>query len=552
MAALLDVRDLGIAFPAPNGMLRVVDRVSWRLDAGQTLGIVGESGSGKSLTGLALLRLLPAAARLDPASRIRYRDTDLLDLSEADMRSRRGSGLAMIFQEPMASLHPLLTVGRQVVESIRRHTDCSALEARRKAAALFDEAGLPDPGRIGRRYPHELSGGQQQRVMIAMALAGNPDILIADEPTTALDTTVQAQILDLLRSLQAMRGLAMVFISHDLAVVTSMAHEVMVLRSGRVVESGSTGVVLSAPESTYTQGLVAARRRLSVRAPAATPSRSVGPECALELRDLCVDYPGRGPFARPVRAVDRASLTLSAGRALGLVGESGSGKSTIGKAIVGLARPTSGDLTLFGRPLAGDGWRLSRALRRRCQIVLQNPYGALNPRLTIEQALIEPFVTLGLKPPNGRQSRIVAGLEEVGLDAGFLDRYPHQLSGGQRQRVCIARALMSEPGLLICDEIVSALDASIQFQVLDLLNRMRTARGLALLFIGHDLEVIRYIADDIAVMHRGTIVEHAPADNVLDTPQHPHSRALIDAMPRLDVTAPSEAEDGWRAQHRSA
>ena len=531
MTALLDVRKLSIAFPGVLGGLRVVDDVSWQLEPGRTIGIVGESGSGKSLTGLALLRLLPAAAQVDETSRVLFRGRDLLRLPEPEMRHLRGGALSVVFQEPMACLHPLKRVGWQVGEAARHHRTGAAAKVRERVASLFAEVGLPDPARIGRRYPHELSGGQQQRVMIAMALAGDPAVLIADEPTTALDATVQAQILDLLKALQARRGLAMVFISHDLAVVSAMAHEVVVMRNGRVVEAGPTHQVLTAPQSPYAQMLIGSRRHLT---PADTePGGETTAERVLELDGLHVAYGGRGLLVPRVRAVDNVSVSLDRGRTLGLVGESGSGKSTIAKAVVGLVRPRGGDIRLLGRSLAGSGWRLPRTLRRQCQIVLQNPFGARNPRLTIEQALAEPFVTLSLHPPEGRRARMVAGLDEVGLEAEVLPRYPHQLSGGQRQRVCIARALMSEPAILICDEIVSALDAHVQLQVLKLLKRLQSNRHLSLLFIGHDLEVIRFIADDVAIMRGGKIVEHGPADKVMTAPEHSYSRTLIAAVPRL-------------------
>lgn len=532
MTSLLEVQNLGISFPGPAGPVRAVDNMTWTLGAGGTLGIVGESGSGKSLTGLALLGLLPGAARVDDGSRVLFRGRDLLRLPEPEMRMLRGGTLAIIFQEPMACLHPLLSVGRQVREAVRRHAGLTGTKAWAQVEVLFAEVGLPQPDRIGRRYPHELSGGQQQRVMIAMALAGNPEVLIADEPTTALDTTVQAQILDLLRSLQQRRGLAMVFISHDLAVVASMAHQVAVMRKGRIVEAGPTGHVLSAPKNDYARMLVASRQSL-YKPPRPPHANSVADHRVLELDGLQVDYRGRGLLAPPVRAVDGVSVSLSRGRTLGLVGESGSGKSTIAKAIVGLVKPSRGDIRLLGRSFCAQGWRIPRAMRCQCQIVFQNPYGALNPRLTIEQSLTEPFVTLSLSPPGGIRSRITAGLDEVGLEADLLPRYPHQLSGGQRQRVCIARALMCEPAILICDEIVSALDAHVQLQVLQLLKALQQSRQLSLLFIGHDLEVIRFIADDVAIMRSGTIVEHGAVDRVMADPQHTYSRTLIAAAPRL-------------------
>ncbi|ATU95206.1 dipeptide ABC transporter ATP-binding protein [Phyllobacterium zundukense] len=538
---LLDVRNLTITFANGPNPTPVVSDVSWRLDAGRTLGIVGESGSGKSLTALALMHLLPEAAAISEKSQILLRGRDIKHLSEPEARNLRGGELAIVFQEPMACLHPMMRVGHQVLEAVRRHNNCSPAEARTRVISLLDEVGLPHPEIIYRRYPHELSGGQQQRVMIAMALAGNPAILIADEPTTALDVTVQAQILKLLRHLQKQRGMAMVFISHDLAVVSSISDDVIVMRDGQLVESGSAAAVLSAPQSPYARMLVAARSRL--REPALSSSSDhQRSEVCLEVSNLHAAYHGRGWFKSSVQAVDGVSFSLSRGRTLGLIGESGSGKSTVAKAIVGLLKPTGGDVRMFARSLAAEGWRLSEDLRRQCQIVLQNPYGALNPRLTIEQALREPFSTLSLRPPEGVAARIASGLNEVGLDEGLLRRFPHQLSGGQRQRVCIARALMSEPTLLICDEIVSALDVHVQFQVLQLLKNLQKSRRLSLLFIGHDLDVISFIADEIAVMHRGRIVEQGPARAVISDPKHAYSQELIASAPAFEAVGHAAAE----------
>lgn len=529
---LLDVRNLSVTIQNRSGPRRVVDDVTFQLSSGQTLGVVGASGSGKSLTAMAIMRLLPEGAIADPNSRIRFQGRDILALPEAEMRELRGGRVAVVFQEPMACLHPMMRVGRQVLEAVRRRVGRDGNESAARLVSLFSEVGLPDPDRIGQKFPHELSGGQQQRVMIAMALAGDPDLLIADEPTTALDATVQAQILALLKELQQRRGLAMLFVSHDLGVVSTMARDVLVMHEGRVVEYGPTPVVFSAPSTPYTRMLLSSRRRLREQARASEPNAGEV-DRVLEVVDLQVDYNGQGLLAPSTRAVHDVSLFLDRGRTLGLIGESGSGKSSIAKAIVGLVRPSGGDIRVLGRSLAAQRWRLSRDTRKDCQIILQNPFGALNPRLTIEQALLEPFATMALRTSGNSQDRILAGLNEVGLDRTTLGRYPHQLSGGQRQRICIARALMPEPVLLICDEIVSALDAHVQVQILDLLRRLQSERRLSLLFIGHDLEVIRFMADDVAVMHRGRVVEHGPASAVLVEPRHSYSRTLIASVPKL-------------------
>ncbi|MCG8447279.1 MAG: ABC transporter ATP-binding protein [Hyphomicrobiales bacterium] len=540
MAPLLDVQNLTITLPEAQSERRLVNDVSWQLEPGQTIGLVGESGSGKSLTGLALMGLLPRAVRAGEAGRILLRGRNLLSLSEAQWRRLRGRSIATVFQEPMASLHPLVTVGNQVAEAVRAHgrmNGRSSDDATPKARLvdLFDEVGLPQPARIGQRYPHQLSGGQQQRVMIAMALAGDPDILVADEPTTALDATVQAQILRLLKSLQEIRGLAMVFITHDLSVVSGVADDIVVMREGRVVERGTARQIFARPSENYTRMLVDARLQLNRRTSGRVES-DAKPEPLLSIDNLTVDYPGEGWLAPRRRAVNKVSLKLRKAHVLGLVGESGSGKSTIGKAVVGLVRPSDGDIRLNGRSLAKLQWRIPRTLRRFCQIVMQDPAGALNPRLSIGQALLEPFTSLGVKPDGGMGDRIAAGLREVHLDPALAERYPHQLSGGQKQRVCIARALMCDPAILICDEITSALDAHVQIQILELLKDLKARRRLSLLFIGHDLEVVRFISDDIAIMHAGELVETGPVERVMTAPQAAYARTLIGAMPTFEMT----------------
>jgi peptide/nickel transport system ATP-binding protein len=518
--SLIALRDLSVRF----GTATVVDGVSLCLQPGQTLALVGESGSGKSLTALAMAGLAPPAAQLSGS--IRFEGREMLGASERAWRSLRGSRIGMVFQEAMGSLNPGMRIGAQIAEAIRAHRPLPRAATAARVAALLEEVGLPDPGGKAAAFPHQLSGGQQQRAMIAMALAADPALLIADEPTTALDATVQAQILALLARLQARRGLAMLFVSHDLAVVAGVAQRVAVMQGGRIVEAGPTAQIFAAPSHPYTAALLASRprREAPVRPGAA------GGEPALELRDVVVEFrPHRAGGAR-FRALDGVSLTIQPGEALGLVGESGSGKSTLARAAVGLILPRSGTLRAFGRDPGLAAGR--RAMARAVQMVFQDAAGSLNPRLTVAAILAEPLAVHALAPPALRRARAARMLEEVGLHAAHLDRYPHQLSGGQRQRVAIARALATDPLLLVCDEPVSALDMTVQAQMLALLARIRRERGLALLFIGHDLEAVGAVAERIAVMKDGRIVEIGEAEAVLHQPRTAYAQALVAAMPR--------------------
>ncbi len=519
MSALLEISGLSIAFDGRP----VVEDVALSLPRGRTLGVVGESGSGKSLTALAVMGLLPPAARLDPRARIVFDGRDIAGLPERAMRGVRGRRIGIVFQDPMACLNPFMPVGRQIAESARAHLGLGPVAARARARALLEEVGIDEPERRLDGYPHELSGGQQQRVMLAVALAADPDLLIADEATTALDATVQHQILDLLRGLRAQRGMAMLFISHDLGVVAAVADAVAVMRRGRIVEQGPTRDVLSRPREPYTRALIEARRRLSAAPPAEVPNGAP----VAEARGVRIAYRRSLGLAAPFVAVEDASFAVMRGRTLGLVGESGSGKSSIARALVSLVRPVSGDLRILGRSLAASGWRAPRSLRGRRQIVFQNPFGALNPRLTVERLLLEPIAATGDAPAARR--RLVALLEEVGLGEPHLSRYPHELSGGQRQRVCIARALLSEPDLLICDEVVSSLDVTTQALVVALLARLQADRGFAMLFISHDLDVVAALAHDVAVMRRGRIVDCGPAHAVLAAPRNAYTASLVAA-----------------------
>lgn len=505
------------------GEATVVDGVSLTLKAGEALALVGESGSGKSLTALGIAGLTPPAARLSGSLLID--GVEMLGAPERAWRKLRGARIGMVFQEAMGSLNPAMRIGAQIAEAIAAHQALPGDAIARRVLDALAEVGLPDPHGKAAAFPHQLSGGQQQRVMIAMALAADPALLIADEPTTALDTTVQAQILALLATLQARRALALLFVSHDLGVVSGIAKTVAVMRQGRVVEAGQTARVFGAPSHPYTASLLASRPGRNVRVKAGD-SAAVP---ALEIRDLVVTYRAHRLGAPRLRAVDGVTLSLPAGSALGLVGESGSGKSTLARAVVGLVAPARGTIRLFGRDALGSWERRERA--RAAQMVFQDAAGSLNPRLTIARILAEPLAVHALCPPADYRARALRLLEEVALEAAHLDRYPHQLSGGQRQRVAIARALAVDPRLLVCDEPVSALDMTVQAQVLDLLGRIRRDRGLALLFIGHDLEAVGAVSDRIAVMKDGRIVEIGTAEAVLRHPVTPYAQALVAAMP---------------------
>lgn len=525
---LVELRDYRVSF----GQTMAVDGVSLALHPGTTLALVGESGSGKSLTALGIAGLASPAARLSGSLRID--GVEMLGAPERSWRALRGPRIGMVFQEAMGSLNPAMRIGAQIAEAIAAHRSLPKAVLARRVLDALAEVGMPDPEGKAAAFPHQLSGGQQQRVMIAMALAADPAMLIADEPTTALDATVQAQILALLVALQVRRGLAMLFVSHDLAVVQGIAQKVAVMRHGRVVEIGPTAQVFAAPSHPYTAALLASRPGRNQRASAAD-TRAVA---ALELRDLAIVFRPHRVGGAKLRAVDGVSFRIAPGEALGLVGESGSGKSTIARAAVGLVTPISGSISVFGQNPAEPAGR--KEMARAVQMVFQDAARSLNPRLTIAQILAEPLAVHALAPSAQRRARAQRLLEEVGLQAAHLDRYPHQLSGGQRQRVAIARALAVDPRLLVCDEPVSALDMTVQAQILDLLNRIQRERGLALLFIGHDLEAVGAVTDRIAVMKDGRLVEIGAADAILERPATAYAQALVGAMPHgLARTAPA-------------
>ena len=543
-SSLLKVRNLAVTFSGEDSPVHAVDGVSFTVDAGRTLGLVGESGSGKSMTALTIIGLHPAGARVSVRGDVQFEDQHLLALDEPSLQRLRGARIGMIFQEPSTCLNPLMTAGAQIEEALITHTRLDRAHRQSRVEDLFIEAGLRDVERFFQAFPHELSGGEQQRVMIAMALACDPLLLLADEPTTALDVTIQAQILDLLKDLQERRNMAMLFISHDLGVIAKLAHDVAVMRHGRVVETGPCTEVFSKPEHPYTQALLACRPRLDHvlhRLPTLasiergmdtsareSPRKRQHGTNVLTIRDLAVTYRSRRILARPVLALKGVNLDLGQGSTLGIVGESGSGKSTIAKAVMGLAPIGDGTVQLFGEPIPTNR---PLVLQRRCQMIFQDSAGALNPRHRIKRLIGEPLDIHGLHAGASRRPFLEGLIQEVGMEPAHLDRYPAELSGGQRQRVNIARALALDPEILICDEITSALDVSIQAQILNLLKDIQAARDLSLLFISHDIAVVRFMADDILVMRGGEVVEQAPAADLIERPTDDYTKALLDAVP---------------------
>ncbi|WEN42398.1 Glutathione import ATP-binding protein GsiA [Thauera sp. GDN1] len=609
--ALLQVTGLRVAIARTGGEIRPVDGVDFSIGAGETFALLGESGCGKSMTALALTRLLPDAGRIAGGS-VTLAGEDLLALPEAAMRRVRGGRIGMIFQEPSTSLNPVMTVGAQIVEALaQRGVDGEA--ARGEAVRLLEAVGIPDPARRLQDYPFQFSGGMKQRVMIAMALAGRPQLLIADEPTTALDVTIQAQVLDLLTGIQRREGMGMLLITHDLGVVARMAHRVGVMYAGEVVETGGRDAFFAAPLHPYSRKLFAAlpesaKRgaaldapegsvptldrhfpgcRFAERCPAAfdrcdeeapawhrvgaqavrchlyegvsvprplTPPvtgaaalhRQRGAQPVLEVRELAVHFPVRkGLLKRTVghvKAVDGVSLRLAPGRTLALVGESGCGKTTVGKAILRLIEPTAGEVYLDGEPIGGLAEHALGPLRRAVQMVFQDPFASLNPRMRVGEIIEEGLNALGIGADvRERRARVVELLERVGLSAEMRWRYPHEFSGGQRQRIAVARALAVSPRVIVCDEPTSALDVSVQAQLLNLMRTLQREQGLAYLFITHNLAVVEYLADEVAVMYLGRIVEEGPVERVLGVRAHPYTRALLAAVPKVGADG---AEDG--------
>ncbi|MGE5666462.1 MAG: ABC transporter ATP-binding protein [Betaproteobacteria bacterium] len=606
---MLDIKNLTTELDSDSGLVRAVDALSLAIAAGETFALVGESGCGKSMTALSILRLLPDNGRV-AAGTVNVEGSEVLELRESRMRDVRGRKISIIFQEPATSLNPVMTVGRQITEVIERHTALRGDAARAKAVEWLRRVGIPEPERRVDTYPFQLSGGQKQRVMIAIALAAEPDLVIADEPTTALDVTIQAQILDLLKDLQREQGMAMLLITHDLAVVSQMAHKVALMYAGQVVEVASAAEFFARPLHPYAANLFEAlpdsakrgrqlasirgtvppldrefegcrfadrcqavmercrstrpalvepapghtvrcllfdggARNAEVRAPAVEvaplPPGHAADETVLELVDYKVWFPIRAGLLKRtvghVKAVDGVSFRVGAGRTLALVGESGSGKTTVGKALLQLLRgvaEVSGTASLLGQPLDSLDGEALRAARRNAQIIFQDPFASLNPRMRVVEILEEGMASLRPEiDATERRARVSALIERVGLRANALERFPHEFSGGQRQRLAIARALAVEPRLIVCDEPTSALDVSVQAQILNLLEELQRETGVAYLFITHNFGVVEYLADEIAVMKNGRLVEAGPAERVLEHPEHEYTRTLLAAVPRL-------------------
>ncbi len=545
-SALLQVHQLTTEFRTSRRILTAVNEVSFEIREGQTFALVGESGSGKSVTALSVIRLLPEAARLVSGS-IHFEGRDLLALPEREMRDIRGSGISMIFQEPMTSLNPVVKVGKQITEVLMRHQNMSAKQARERALDLLDAVRIPQPSYTIDTYAHELSGGMKQRVMIAIALACKPRLLIADEPTTALDVTIQAQVLDLINDLQEQFGMAILFITHDLAVVKQVADHIAVMKEGVIVEQSSNEVFFSAPQHAYSWDLFAAlpameKRGRPLLARNHDSHQPISADAAendtLQVRDLAVYFPIRkGLFKRTVghvKAVDGVSLEIPPGKTVALVGESGSGKTTVGKSILRLIQPTLGEVTYQGLRLHEIDRSQLLEQRANLQIVFQDPYSSMNPRMLVGQIIEEGIKALNvIVDAEARRQRVLELLEQVGLDKDAHLRYPHEFSGGQRQRICIARALAVNPKIIICDEPTSALDVSVQAQILDLLNHLQTRYGISYLFITHNMSVVAYFADRVAVMYQGRIVEQGEVEQVLGNPQHEYTKRLLSAVPKL-------------------
>jgi peptide/nickel transport system ATP-binding protein len=550
MSALVAVSNLRVSFLTARNSVEAVRGVSFDVAENATTALVGESGSGKSVSAMSILRLLPENALVDPASRIEYAGENLLAAPAARLRAVRGREISAVFQEPMSSLNPVMSVGEQLAEVLTLHQNLKRTAALERSAALLEEVGIPEPRARLKAYPHELSGGQQQRVMIAMAIANEPRLLIADEPTTALDVTIQRQVLELISRLRERRRMSVLFISHDLALVGEIADHVVVMREGEVRERGPAAQIFAQPRDAYTRALLACRPRLDARprrlpviddvmrgtpAQAGALERPPASHKVLEARSLKKHFLLRGGWfaRRRLAAVSEVSFELHRGRTVGLVGESGSGKTTVAMLLMRLMDASGGEARFNGTELLGLPRSRMLPLRRRIQIVFQDPYASLNPRLSIGRALVEPMRIHGLGGDDAERRQRARGLlARVGLPADAVRRYPHEFSGGQRQRIAIARALAVEPEVLICDEVVSALDVSVQATVLNLLLDLQEERGLAYLFISHDLAVVKYMSDEILVMRGGEVVERGTPEDIFHAPRHAYTQRLLAAIPQ--------------------
>jgi peptide/nickel transport system ATP-binding protein len=544
---VLSVENLSIDFRLRTHILHAVEKVSFELKRGQTLCLVGESGSGKSVTARSLLRIVDRPGEIVGGQILLRNGAEITDVtalnpSSRPMRAIRGRRIGLVFQEPMSSLSPVHTIGSQIVEAVRLHSDLDKRAAMQKTIELLAQVEIPDPQKMADRYTFEFSGGMRQRAMIAMALAGNPDILIADEPTTALDVTTQAEILDLIKRLQVSRGMAMLLITHDMGVVAEVADEVAVMRFGRIVERGPVDAIYHAAKHPYTKQLLASTLKLTHHQEGKVPAiakAAENPQPILSVHKLSKVYGWAGRNSKPLRAVDDASFDLYPGENLGIVGESGSGKTTLGRLILRTVEPTSGSVTFRGNEgreidVTKLGKRDLRHFHREVRLVFQDPFASLNPRLTVKEVIGDPLVVNGLAKGKALEARVAELMKLVGLDPMMMERYPHAFSGGQRQRIGIARALALDPKIIIADEATSALDVSIRSQILDLLLDIRQRLNLSFLFISHDISVIRYFCDRVAVMHRGKIVEIGEAEQICTAPNEAYTKSLISAVPNPD------------------
>ncbi|MEO1536735.1 MAG: ABC transporter ATP-binding protein [Pseudomonadota bacterium] len=533
---VLEVRDLDVTFG--KSAVIAVKGVTLDVMENETLCIIGESGSGKSTTAFAMLGLLPKSASVSGS--IKYQDQELVGRPERDMVRIRGKKIAMIFQEPMTSLNPVMTVGSQITESLLQHKSLSSSAAYQEALKLLEVVKIPDPKMRLRQYPHELSGGMRQRVMIAMALSSEPEVLIADEPTTALDVTIQAEILELLKDVQRDRGLSVVFITHDLGVVAQIASRVVVMLKGEIVEAGDVRQVFNAPAHPYTKSLLSAALRAdTIKLTDGSAAQQGSGEVLLEVKGVSKIYPGARPGLfkprKEIHAVRGISFRLHKGETLGVIGESGSGKTTLSRCILNLVRPTTGEIRFQGKVISEQSEAAWRTLREKVQIVFQDPYSSLNPRLSIGRALAEPLKVHKGLAYNQALPTVKALLAEVGLPEEAVDRYPHEFSGGQRQRIVIARSLVLEPDLIIADEAVSALDVTIQAQILKLLKEIQARRGLSFIFVTHDMAVLRDFCDRAIVMYQGQVVEEGDVEEMFQAPKAEYTRKLRDAAPIPEV-----------------
>ena len=556
---ILSVQNLCVAFRSNTGLNQVLHGISYDLFPNEILGIVGESGSGKSVASLAIMGLLPPKNSVISTGEILFNTKNLLHFKQKELESLRGQKIAMIFQEPMSALNPSIRCGTQVEELLLQHTSLSKKEANEEVIQLFNAVKIPAPDETFKKYPHEISGGQQQRVMIAMAIACKPDVLIADEPTTALDVTVQKDIIALLKSLQKESKMSVIFISHDLALVSEIADRILVMYKGSIIESGATKTIFKTPKEDYTKALIGARptlksrlkylptisdflsntisKRVISKSERAKKHKEIYSQTPLleviNLEKIYFSNPSFFGTKTGFKAVDGVSFKVYAGETMGLVGESGCGKSTLGKAILQLDKATAGTLNYKGEDITNLNKKELRALRKDIQIIFQDPYASLNPRLTVGNAIMEPMKVHNLfSSDKKRKAKTLEILEKVGLEASHFDRYPHEFSGGQRQRIGIARTIALEPKLIVCDESVSALDISVQAQVLNLLNVLKEDYGFTYIFISHDLAVVKYMSDQLLVMNKGKIEELGEADAIYDNPQKAYTKVLIDAIPK--------------------